>query len=85
MPMRAGLNLQSRAASMAIADWVAAGGQAFAWEKVEDPEKDQVALRAAQVKEIFRARCFECHGGSKTNAGIRTTAPAPIIAAARPA
>ncbi len=25
---------------------------------------------AAEVKEIFRRRCFECHGGSSTQAGI---------------
>jgi serine/threonine-protein kinase len=26
---------------------------------------------AARVKEIFRSRCLECHGGSKTNAGVK--------------
>ena len=26
---------------------------------------------SAQVKELFRTRCFECHGGSATNAGVK--------------
>src|SRR5262249_7061037 len=26
---------------------------------------------AARVKEVFRARCLECHGGSRTVAGVR--------------
>jgi serine/threonine-protein kinase len=26
---------------------------------------------ASRVKEIFRTRCYACHGGSKTNAGIK--------------
>ncbi|HET6879265.1 MAG TPA: c-type cytochrome domain-containing protein, partial [Pirellulales bacterium] len=26
---------------------------------------------AARVKELFRVRCFECHGGTRTNGGIK--------------
>lgn len=33
-------------------------------------ERDGAAL-AAQVKEILRSRCFECHGGSATQEGIK--------------
>ena len=32
------------------------------------PEKLETA---AQVKELFRVRCFECHGGSRTAADVR--------------
>src|SRR5262245_15707350 len=36
--------------------------------RAESPSQPAVA---AQVKEIFRSRCLECHGGSKTEAGVR--------------
>lgn len=35
----------------------------------EPPEVDKDAL-GAKVKEIFRVRCLECHGGSATQSGI---------------
>ena len=30
-----------------------------------------VAANTVRVKEIFRSHCFECHGGSKTNGGVK--------------
>lgn len=52
-----------------LRDWIAAGGQPFAVEKADflPPPGD----RAAQVKEIFRLRCSECHGGLKTQGGVK--------------
>src|SRR5258708_9572985 len=35
------------------------------------PKGDTPEAYAAQAKEIFRARCFECHGGAKTNGGVK--------------
>jgi len=32
---------------------------------------ETVAATATRVKEIFRAHCLECHGGSKTNGGVK--------------
>jgi serine/threonine-protein kinase len=31
---------------------------------------DAIVQTTARVKEIFRTRCFECHGGVETNAGV---------------
>lgn len=33
-------------------------------------EKDEAQALAAKVKEIFRSRCYECHGGSATQGGV---------------
>jgi serine/threonine-protein kinase len=56
-----------------LRDWIAAGAAPF-----PEPPGPAAAARAsgnsplpAQVKEIFRTHCFECHGGSKTNAGVK--------------
>ncbi len=37
----------------------------------KEPKKDQPDALAARAKEIFRAHCFECHGGTKTNGGVK--------------
>jgi mono/diheme cytochrome c family protein len=49
-------------------DWVAAGAPAVPEHQPADAGRSPLAGR---VKELFRARCFECHGGSKTNAGVK--------------
>lgn len=36
-----------------------------------DRSPSEKLVTAAQVKELFRARCFECHGGSRTAADVR--------------
>ncbi len=33
-------------------------------------DESQVAATTARVKEIFRTRCWDCHGGVETNAGV---------------
>ncbi len=43
---------------------------AFPAEKITEEVKEQLQDRAARVKEIFRVHCFECHGGSKRQAGV---------------
>ena len=58
----------SDADKKALADWVAAlPAAATVPVKVAVADPD----RPARVKEVFRAKCFECHGGAKTNAGVR--------------
>lgn len=37
--------------------------------RAEEPSNS--AELAAQVKEVLRKRCFECHGGSKTQGGVK--------------
>jgi mono/diheme cytochrome c family protein/cytochrome c553 len=55
-----------------LRDWVAAGAPGFvkvpAPQPPPTPSPDQLAARA---KEIFRAHCFDCHGGTRTSAGVR--------------
>jgi mono/diheme cytochrome c family protein len=62
-----------------LRDWIAAGAPPFAGEppragteKIQPkPSVVNPAELAARVKTLFRSRCFDCHGGTKTNAGIR--------------
>jgi serine/threonine-protein kinase len=49
--------------------WIAAG--APPWPRRPGLKAAPAGNLAARVKEIFRTRCFECHGGTKTNAGIK--------------
>src|SRR5579884_2543913 len=51
---------------LAVLGWAAWAGTALA----APPAADDATL-AARVKEIFRTRCLECHGGSQTKAGVR--------------
>lgn len=37
----------------------------------KEPAKDHPAVLAARAKEIFRAHCVECHGGTKTQGGVK--------------
>jgi mono/diheme cytochrome c family protein len=54
--------------------WIAAGASPFP-EKAETAAGSAPAAPspglAAQVKELFRTRCFDCHGGAKTEAGVK--------------
>jgi len=54
-----------------LRDWVMAGAPGFvkapAPQPPPAPARDQLAARA---KEIFRAHCFDCHGGTRTSAGV---------------
>ncbi len=54
--------------------WIAAGAPPFP-EKAETPAAPPPDLPspglAAGVKELFRTRCLECHGGAKTEAGVK--------------
>jgi serine/threonine-protein kinase len=62
-----------------LRDWIAAAAPALPGElgKAEvakanpQPGVPNPAELAARVKALFRSRCFDCHGGTKTNAGIR--------------
>src|SRR5262249_13907898 len=56
-----------------LRDWIAAGAPPFAGEPSTPPEKEVIAEanRGAQVKEILRIRCLECHGGTRTNGGFK--------------
>lgn len=49
-----------------LRDWIAAGAPAWSGDAVAGG-----ADLAGQVKEIFRGRCLDCHGGSRTNAGVK--------------
>jgi len=53
--------------------WIKAGAPAVPQPAVVKPAPPAIspATLAARVKEIFRSRCLQCHGGSKTNAGIK--------------
>jgi mono/diheme cytochrome c family protein len=53
-----------------LRDWILAGAPAFPAEPASVPSKEQTQDQAARVKEIFRVHCFECHGGSKKQAGV---------------
>jgi serine/threonine-protein kinase len=56
-----------------LRDWVAAGAPTFpggAPVRSVAPPQDS-AETAARVKEVFRTHCLECHGGSKTTAGVK--------------
>ena len=63
----------------ALRDWIAAGALPFAAEAAAISPKAAARAAvtpkpgelAARVKSLFRSRCFGCHGGAKTNAGIR--------------
>ena len=48
----------------------AVGTPVLAQPKDPAPKEKPEAL-AARAKEIFRAHCFECHGGTKTNGGVK--------------
>jgi serine/threonine-protein kinase len=39
--------------------------------KPDAPSSTAVGATAARVKEVFRSHCLECHGGSKTNGGVK--------------
>jgi serine/threonine-protein kinase len=53
--------------SVAIAILAVTGRHAESDDAQAPPNADL----AAQAKELFRAHCFACHGGAKTNAGIK--------------
>jgi serine/threonine-protein kinase len=65
-----------------LRDWIGQGAANFP----EPPGPAAAAGTAgnsplpAQVKEIFRTHCFECHGGSKTNAGVKILDQALLLA-----
>jgi mono/diheme cytochrome c family protein len=67
------------AAKKVLREWIAAGAPPFAGEPANPaaekanpkPAAPSPAELAARVKSLFRSRCFDCHGGAKTNAGIR--------------
>jgi mono/diheme cytochrome c family protein len=50
-----------------LRDWIAAGAPPPPEGAGAAPEPDL----AARVKELFRSRCLECHGGSKVQGGVR--------------
>lgn len=54
----------------ALRDWISAGAPAFV---PKDPPAIKTATvdLSAQVKEVFRVHCFDCHGGTSTKAGVR--------------
>ncbi|HBI45205.1 MAG TPA: hypothetical protein DDY78_20470 [Planctomycetales bacterium] len=54
-------------------DWVAAGAVAWpvAAPAVAAEPAAPVENLAASVKELLRGNCFDCHGGSRTNAGVK--------------
>jgi mono/diheme cytochrome c family protein len=56
-----------------LEQWIKAGAPAVPQPAVVKPAPPALspAILAARVKEIFRSRCLQCHGGSKTNAGIK--------------
>jgi mono/diheme cytochrome c family protein len=63
-----------------LRDWIAAGAPPFAVDAAlsaparlnprtaATPKPEELAAR---VKSLFRGRCFGCHGGTQTKAGIR--------------
>lgn len=50
----------------------------FARESRAEGESNPAEL-AAQVKEFLRKRCFECHGGSKTQGGVKVLDHALLV------
>jgi mono/diheme cytochrome c family protein len=56
-----------------LRDWVTAGalaGSVVAEKPAPQPEEDPKVL-ASRVKEVFRARCFECHGDTDPQVGVK--------------
>ena len=55
-----------------LEQWIKAGAPAVPQPAGPPPPLAlSPAVLAAQVKAIFRSRCLECHGGSKTRAGVK--------------
>ena len=55
-----------------LRDWVAAGAVALPQTAPAVADKpEHVENLAASVKELFRGHCFDCHGGTRTNAGVK--------------
>jgi mono/diheme cytochrome c family protein len=54
-----------------LEEWIAAGAAPFPGPKPAQAAAENSVALASQVKEIFRTRCFECHGGRKVNAGVK--------------
>ena len=67
------------AAKKVLREWIAAGSRPFAGEPTNPaaerakpkPAVPSPAELASRVKSLFRSRCFDCHGGTRINAGIR--------------
>lgn len=57
--------------AVAVSIWIASADAA-------ETQVDPVSL-ASQVKEMLRKRCFECHGGSKTQGGVKVLDHAFLI------
>ncbi len=52
--------------------WINSGAPALPQPEATTPQPAvSPGALAARVKTIFRSRCLECHGGSKTNAGVK--------------
>ncbi len=74
----------TKAEEKILHDWIAAGGVAFPLEAQPQPKTAAAPTeRAAQVKEIFRLRCAECHGGAKTQGGVRILDHSALVAKKR--
>src|SRR5437764_1009322 len=54
-----------------IAVWQLGPGSGVIAQGKKPITDDRSELLASRTKEIFRAHCFECHGGTKTNAGVK--------------
>lgn len=55
-----------------LSDWIASGALEFGGPpKQQTPARINPADLASRVKEVFRVHCFDCHGGSRTNAGVK--------------
>jgi mono/diheme cytochrome c family protein len=54
-----------------LKNWVAGGAPAFAQPGPDLPPPDPPSPLAAEVKEIFRTRCYKCHRLGKANNGIK--------------
>jgi serine/threonine protein kinase len=54
-----------------LKNWVAGGAPAFAPPGPDLPAPDPPSPLAAEVKEIFRRRCYDCHRLGKANNGIK--------------
>jgi mono/diheme cytochrome c family protein len=55
-----------------LRDWIVAGAAAFPADPIPATAPASTPVdRPARVAEIFRVRCQECHGGSKTQAGVK--------------
>src|SRR5690349_10156919 len=75
-------SIAGRAVCWSCAIVMATGGLAWAEApssaRAERPALAREAL-AARVKELFRVRCFECHGGTRTNGGIKILDSASLV------